>query len=228
MTSAHRKTTISIALFLIFCLTHVYVMAGFVEPQITAAIPQTQQKSTGKLITSGSNPVLVNGNKVQTGMTILSGATLEIPVESVADVKVGLVGSVYLAAETKATLDFNRSSIKVNLIEGCVSLNTSKETSGAVYTSEGRVAASETGRDSTLDICAQSDDKSSAATAQETEKEILEKEREAFKKACGDFICNGLFGLCKDSLKWIIPVSIGAIVIPIAIKRGRNPSPSSP
>lgn len=217
-------------LFLLFSLAPVKAQKNPVQPEMSAqdkSMASAQSEIFGRVRVRPGESVLVNSNPAFDGMTILAGTTLEIPLGSVADVKVGLVGSVYLAAETKATLAFNRSSIKVNLMRGCVGLNTTKEASGAISTPDGRVATSEVGRDSTLNICSQSD-ATSSATAQEDEKEMLEKEREAFKKACGDFICSGLFGLCKDSLKWIIPVSVGAVVIPIAIKRGRNPSPSSP
>lgn len=95
---------------------------------------------TGKLTTRGSKPVIVNGNKVNAGTAIFSGAQIQSPENVGATVDLGTLGRLDLAPKTDITLTFSAGNVAVELRAGYVVLTTQKGVKGYVRTPEGALS----------------------------------------------------------------------------------------
>jgi hypothetical protein len=151
-----RKAASSVALFLVFALTQVFVQANIGTAGLTgknAAPTATQDQMAGKLTTSGNKPVLVNGNNAGSGDTVLSGATMETPAGVGATLNFGPAGSLNFAPETKGTIQFSEGRISVQLVQGCVTLTTHKGTTGEVTTPDGKTRTTDPAKGGVIDTC---------------------------------------------------------------------------
>lgn len=232
MSPQHRNPTAILALFLIFSLTQIYAGASIFKPRINTKETIKRQElgqAVAKLITTRNQPVMVNGNRASTGRTILTGATIEVPKGVAADIDLGPQGDVFLAPETKVSLNFDSGNVAVNLIQGGVRLDLKKGTTGVVNTAKGRAGITDPGRDSSLDIyfLLGSDgpivDRDAAFKAVA---EIWDRSQEC--ETCQECMtCRKFLGLC-----WYLTTAIiggsSVVLITTVHKRGRNPSPMSP
>ena len=92
----------------------------------------------GTLRTRDNKPVLVNGNKVSTGTTILSGSRIQSPDKIGATVDVASLGRLDFAPNTDFVVTFDASKITVRLKAGYMVLTTRKGICGMVTTPEGK------------------------------------------------------------------------------------------
>lgn len=93
----------------------------------------------GKLTVFGNKPLLIDGNKVNSGNAIVSGSQLKSPKGVRATIELTSLGKVDLAPETDLTLTFSEGSVAVYLRAGRVVLTTTKGVAGLVKTCETRI-----------------------------------------------------------------------------------------
>jgi hypothetical protein len=118
MDTRRRKALKAVTVFLAFSFAQVYVQAGLPSP---APVPGAPQRAiTARLITKNNQPITVNGNSVNTGGTILTGATLETPDQVGASIDLGEAGVVELQPNAKIQLDFDENgNVRVKVLRGC-------------------------------------------------------------------------------------------------------------
>lgn len=156
MISRYRTIIRWSALLTAICLMQVYVFAGATDSLTLPASTLTPSPQTGgTLRTTGSQPITVNGNSVRPGTTILSGSTLETGAGIGATIGLGSLGSVELAPNTKAVLDFSGQQIKVTVTEGCLIVRYQRGVYAEIDTAQGKVAASDPqpATAGALDVC---------------------------------------------------------------------------
>jgi len=138
----YQKITTVIALLVTVAVGQLYIGVTFAEPNSGASVSVTApQPIMGILTTSQNKPILVNGASAISGATIPTGATIETPDNVGATIRLGALGSLCIAPNTKLVLDFDRQgnlgNVKVNLTEGCAILRTMKNTAGTFNTAQG-------------------------------------------------------------------------------------------
>src|SRR6185436_4385814 len=138
----YQKITTVIALLVTVAVGQLYIGVTFSEPNSGASVSVTApQPIMGILTTSQNKPILVNGASAISGATIPTGATIETPDNVGATIRLGALGSLCIAPNTKLVLEFDRQgklgNVKVNLTEGCAILRTMKDTAGTFNTAQG-------------------------------------------------------------------------------------------
>jgi hypothetical protein len=143
MTLRNRKAVKAIALLLVFSIAQIYVQANFAVTSLArkASVFPTTQASTARITTRGNQPILVNGNNVSSGGTLLTGATIETPDAVGATIDLGPLGTIDLAPNTKIELQFEDGKIRVKIIQGCVIVKPKKGTAATVDTDQGTAAS---------------------------------------------------------------------------------------
>ncbi len=165
---------------------------------------RAQDGQSGKLVTTGNQSVLVNGNQMSGGGTILSGATIETPPGVGATINLGPLGSVDLAPGTQAVLDFSDGRVRVKVIRGCAVVKTKQGKEGEVSTEQGVVETTEKNKKRRLDVCAPGFTPSDIGSG-----------------------AGGTGGLSKALLAVLLAGGAGALTIALIIaNRDDNPSPS--
>ncbi|MDX6710238.1 MAG: hypothetical protein QOH96_1254 [Blastocatellia bacterium] len=104
----------------------------------------------GKLRTRGNKPVSVNGHKVATGSTVISGARIESQEAVGATIEIANVGRVDIAPNSVLTVAFDGARIDVRLEKGYVILTTKIGVDGTVVTSEGTISKTDPSRESSV------------------------------------------------------------------------------
>ena len=105
----YQKITTVIALLVTVAVGQLYIGVTFAEPNSGASISVTApQPIMGILTTSQNKPILVNGASAISGATIPTGATIETPDNVGATIRLGALGSLCIAPNTKLVLDFDR------------------------------------------------------------------------------------------------------------------------
>ena len=157
ISTRHRNAINALALFLIFTLAQVYVQVNFAGPNAeakdAAAFPAQGGQLTGKLTTTGGQPIVVNGTSLASGGTLLSGATIEVPDGVGATIDLGPLGQLDLAPNTTVMLEFQDGQVKVKVVRGCAILRTKKGTDGEVSTEQGVAATNDKKKDNVADVC---------------------------------------------------------------------------
>lgn len=209
MSFRQKQITRVIALFLVFSTAQVYIVMSFAGPQPRAfstetTLPAPQQ--IGSLTTQGNKPISLNGATAISGATVVTGANIETPAGVGATVSLSDLGSLQIDANTKLTLEFQRGSVKVMLLQGCVTLHTKKGTTGEIDTAQGVAGKTDPAKDGVLKTCAPG----SVATAPAA--------------AAGK---GGLFGLGTAATIAIIAGGATGVILPI-ITGGSNSSPQAP
>jgi hypothetical protein len=103
-----------VSILTVVCLLHVYVLAVPAANGATGA-----RLATGTIKTANNQPVIVNGNLVKPGTTILSGSTIETP----ADVDATLLlasGNIYITPGTEFTVEFTADRNETKVARGAV------------------------------------------------------------------------------------------------------------
>lgn len=152
MNSSHKRLTPMTALILALALMTLPV--GFTAAAGNTSVPSLlPQQTTAILTTAGNQPVTVNGTSATGGTTILTGATIETPDQVGAAMSLPGHFSLDIAPRAKVSVEFDRNGIKVNLIQGCVVLHTTKGTTGEIHTSRGVAGKTDGSKDDRLDVC---------------------------------------------------------------------------
>ena len=161
MNFKYQKITTATALLVTLALGQVYIGITFAGPnsgpRVTEAAPAAIM---GILTTNNNKPITVNGASAISGATIPNGATIETPDGVGATIRLGALGSLCIAPNTKLTLEFDRQgnlgNVKVNLTEGCAILRTSKDTAGALDSAQGNVGQISPATGGSIDVCLRS------------------------------------------------------------------------
>ena len=135
MNSRIKRASIAIALLLAFAVSQIYLPVSLAELAANLTTPSPQATA---VLSTGSQPISVNGTSAMNGATILSGATIETPAGVRATVNFPGHFSLEIDGNSKLMLDFDGSSVKVTVIRGCVELNTRKGTAGEVVNETGQ------------------------------------------------------------------------------------------
>jgi len=157
MNLRYQKLTTATALLVTLAVGQLYVGITFAEANSGLSVSGTVPVALmGILTTSNNKPITVNGASAISGATIPSGASIETPDGVGATIRLGPLGSLFIAPNTKLSLEFDQQGklVKVTLTQGCVILRTSKNVSGGVNGPQGvigQIAASATG--GSLDVC---------------------------------------------------------------------------
>ena len=152
--SLKRKALRLIALLTIFSLAEVYVEDYRQSVSIGNSIntPFDQAKAA-TLVISPHEYVLVNGNSVPDGSTLYSGAQVRTPEAVHASIDLDFLGSIDLAPQTDAVLEFADGRINLRLLEGCVLVKAEQGINAQVNTRHVRAASSGPDQDEDLDVC---------------------------------------------------------------------------
>ncbi|MBD0324955.1 MAG: hypothetical protein ICV68_00905 [Pyrinomonadaceae bacterium] len=219
MTSKRQKAASAIALVLIFSISQIYVQASLVGKSLAEASPAVAPARTGKLTTSGNNPINVNGNSTKPGTTILPGSQLLTPAGVGASVQIGKLGLLRMAPETTLTLNFSGSTIDVTMTSGYATLTTGPGVKGSITTPDGKVARTDSARLST--IIGQTDDDDD------------DDDKGGMVGSGSDEGVGVLGGISNDSARAFGLIVLGgavagAIILVVTNDRGDNPSPFTP
>ena len=154
----YQKITTIIALLVTVAVGQLFIGVTFAEPNSGASVSVTAPQPTmGILTTSQNKPILVNGASTISGATIPPGATIETPDNVGATIRLGALGSICIAPNTKLVLEFDRQgnigSVKVNLAEGCAILRTLKDTAGTFITAQGLAGQTSAASNGSIDVC---------------------------------------------------------------------------
>lgn len=144
MTPTNRNVFRVAALLTALCVAHVYVFAGTVVPSgaDTAYAPQTG----GTLTTTDNKQVIVNGNRVGAGTTVLPNSSIETPSGVGASVQLGFA-EVTIAPGSDIVLDFTPGTeVTVTLKRGCVVIRTQGNATGMIIRPDGTSVATGTGK----------------------------------------------------------------------------------
>ena len=155
MSRKSRTIPTVLALILSFAVTQVYLGASVAGSRSAsggkAAAPQ---QAGAVLTTAGGKPISVNGADATTGATIVSGALVETPGLVTATINIPGHAMLDISADTKLTLEFDQNgNPKVMLREGCVTLHTTKGTTGEIDTSAGVAGKTDPAKDGVLRVC---------------------------------------------------------------------------
>jgi hypothetical protein len=157
MNLRYKTLTTATALLVTLAVGQLYLGIAFAEATSTLGVsPGNPAQLMGILTTSNNKPITVNGASAISGASIPTGATIETPDGVGATIRLGPLGSLCVAPNTKLSLEFNQQGklVRVTVTEGCVILRTSKDVSGAINGPQGvigQIAATAAG--GSLDVC---------------------------------------------------------------------------
>jgi hypothetical protein len=152
----YQKISTVMALLVTLAVGQLYIGVTFAEPTNGLggfeAVPVALM---GVLSTTNNKPITVNGASAVSGATIPSGAMIETPSGVGATIRLGRLGSVCIAPNTKLSLEFDEQGnlVKINVTEGCFILRTAKNVAGVINSAQGvlsQIAASTGG---SIDVC---------------------------------------------------------------------------
>jgi hypothetical protein len=147
----------ALTLLLVFSLLHLSLATAQAGAGLTPdAAARMQGAVTGKLFTRGNQSIFVNGIQTQSGATILTGAMIETPDLVGASIRIGSMGILDIAPNTKLKVEFGRDgTIKVLLMEGCVNLRINPKMYGVIYIDDNIVTSNDVIKRQgvVLDVC---------------------------------------------------------------------------
>jgi hypothetical protein len=153
----YKRLTTAMALLVTLAVGQLYVGITFAEATSVLSVSgRVPVALMGILTTSNNKPITVNGASAITGATIPTGATIETPDGVGATIRLGPLGSLCIAPNSKLSLEFDQQGklIKVTLTQGCLILRASKNVNGSINGAQGvigQIAASAAG--GSLDVC---------------------------------------------------------------------------
>jgi len=225
MNLKYQKITTAVTVLVIFAVAQISLGLTYAERDTNPTVsPTASTQLLGILTTSDSKAITVNGASAITGATIPAGAVIETPDKVGATIRLGALGSICIAPNTKLTLEYDRQgnagSVKVKLIEGCVIMRTLKNTAGTINSGQGPLGQTPAATNGALDVCM----KSGAATT-------LNQGAAVDAGAGASPIDCGAAGAAAASAPSGVPVVAlvaiaagGAVAFPLILK-GTNPSP---
>jgi len=169
-----QKSARALALFLTICLLSLPVLSRGDEKddKNKAIVAKPTPQASGKLMTRGNQPVLVNGYIVGTGTTILTGATIQTFNGTRASVQLGTLGSFELSPNSTATLAFGgdqttgqvTGQVTGMLKRGCATLTTNPNIAGALSTPDGMLTKTDSAKLSSVNVCVPGTEETAATT----------------------------------------------------------------
>jgi hypothetical protein len=150
-----RKALEAVAWLLVFLLLPFSSGTALAANLLTSNAAALRQ-ATGKLATSGNQPILVNGISTNSGATVLSGSNIETGDQVGATIDLGALGSVDVAPNTKFQLNFNSNgTVTITLTEGCLILRVRQGTYGVINSPQGEIAHNDAIKKpaAVLDVC---------------------------------------------------------------------------
>lgn len=143
----------TVAMFLALLLMQAYVGLGFAAPPTVNAVIVSPQQMSGILSTELNRPIIVNGASVTSGATILTGAMIEVPGGMSATVNFPGHGTLIINENTKLSVEFSNAKIRVNLIQGCIVLQTKTGTAGEVLRGADVIGTTDGSKDDSITTC---------------------------------------------------------------------------
>ncbi len=156
MNLRYQKLTAAIALLVTLAVGQLYVGITFAEANSSGSVSGPVAPALmGILTTTNNKAITVNGASAISGATIPSGATIETPDGVGATIRLGPLGSLCIAPNTKLSLEFDQQGklVKVTVTQGCVILRTSKNVSGAINGPQGVIGQIAATTGGSLDVC---------------------------------------------------------------------------
>ncbi|HYJ86805.1 MAG TPA: FecR domain-containing protein [Pyrinomonadaceae bacterium] len=155
-----RKIITSIGLLVTLGIGQLNIGAGRAEsnpsPRVSVS-EATQAPLMGILSTRKNKAITVNGASANSGASIPSGATIETPDQVSATIKLGAMGQVCLAPNTKVVVEFDRQgttgNVKLTLTQGCAILRTLKDTAGSITSPQGNIGVIAAATGGAIDVC---------------------------------------------------------------------------
>src|SRR6266566_5218462 len=200
MDSRLKRITSATALLLTLAIAQAYAPVGLASPATSPSA--TPQQASAVLTTTGNKPITVNGANAISGATILTGAAIETPDLVGASLNIPGHFSLDISAKASLSVEFDRNSIKINLIKGCIVLRTKKGTTGEIDTSQGVAGKTDGSKDARLDVCDSSIATAPAAAAAE--------------------------GTGRTAKTIAIIAGAGSLLLIPVVTRGNNPSSGTP
>src|SRR3954466_153473 len=121
MSARYKDILRAVSLFTVFCVLHIYVFAG----PVPTAVKATETKSlpaphaNGTIKTTNNQAVIVNGNSVKPGTTILSGSTIETPSGVAATLQLDS-GNIYITPNTEFSVEFTAGRNETKVVRGAI------------------------------------------------------------------------------------------------------------
>lgn len=177
---------------------------------------------SGKLLTNGSSPVLVNGNSATTGATITSGTTIETPDNVSATIQIPGLGEVELSPGSIVTLEFSNGMLKVTLKKGCVVSRGEAGTKNNVVDEKGTTLPT-TGSNNTNPAMADGKGSSNLPVCAGA---VLASAASTTGAVVGTTAAGG--GLSATAITAIVAAVAAPLAIIGIVQAGDDPSPSNP
>ena len=155
MNQGWQKAMRAVAIILVLSITQVYIQTNLALPGDSAkgSAASAQTQIAGKLVTRGSQPVLVNGNNASTGATILTNSVIETPDGVSATVNLGALGSLDIAPNTTLSVEFVSGEVRVRVVRGCLILKARRGVNAQISTDQGIAAKNDPSQQQALDVC---------------------------------------------------------------------------
>src|SRR5258706_13301466 len=156
MNSRYQKISTVTALLVTLAVGQLYIGVTFAEPANGLggfeAVPAALM---GVLSTTNNKAITVNGASAVGGATIPSGATIETPSGVGATIRLGRLGSLCIAPNTKLSLEFDEQGnlVRITVTEGCVILRTQKNVSGTINGPQGVLGQIPASTGGSADVC---------------------------------------------------------------------------
>ncbi|HEV7893876.1 MAG TPA: hypothetical protein VGP08_24885 [Pyrinomonadaceae bacterium] len=205
ITPTYRNIFRVASLLVALCVAHVYVFAGPVVPVAVDSGAAYAQQTGGTLTTTDNKQVVVNGNRVGAGTTVLPNSSIQTPSGVGASVQLGFA-EVTISPGSDIVLDFQPGTeVTVTLKRGCVVIRTQGNATGMIIRPDGTSVATGTGK--VANAC--------------------DREGAAAPVHSGGAV--GGAGIDKAILA-VLFISAGAVTVAALTLAGRgfNPSPSNP
>jgi hypothetical protein len=203
-----------LALLLAFALMQVYVMATPAAMLSESAESAGERAEVfGRLSSVGYGKVIVNGNEVFSGTTILSGAQIQTPDTTAAIVSLGSAGKLDIAPKTSLTLTFDRSSVVVNVVSGDALLTTNAGVKGLLTAPDGQTKTADGQSVFSVGTALYQQDNKNPPGQDDDDNDNERKCRMAGMPC---------------ALFWVMVGGGAAVVTGFAMTRGNNSSPSNP
>ena len=153
MVSRYRNIGKWIALVTVFCVLQIYVFAGSTaSPTLIESSVARNPQTGATLKTTNNQPVIVNGNSVTPGTTILPGSSIVTPDGVGATINMGDFAVLEMSPDTELTLEFTPGGpVTVTLKRGCVVLRTMGDAEGTIIKPDGSTV--KTGDDHRAEVC---------------------------------------------------------------------------
>jgi hypothetical protein len=147
----HRDIFRAIGVFTVLCVAQVYLLGGAsARAANDAPLLDPHPQTGGTLKTTNNQPIIVNGNSVRPGTTILSGSNIQTPAGVGATIEFGSA-TVCIAPNSSLVLEFTASTATVTLKTGCAILTPHGNATGTITTPDGTSTESKNGQSS--DVC---------------------------------------------------------------------------